>query len=95
MKIDAILPQAIAWGKTNKEQHAGFQALWCTLDHVLPRSRGGTNDPANLVTACYMCHFGRAHFTLEEVGFADPRCREPVKSEWDGLTRLLTAKVQV
>lgn len=28
-----------------------------TIDHVLPQSRGGTNDPNNLVTACSSCNF--------------------------------------
>lgn len=27
-----------------------------TLDHVRPVERGGTNDPANLVTACATCN---------------------------------------
>jgi hypothetical protein len=29
------------------------------------------------------------HYTLEEVGLADPRLREPIRSTWDGLERLL------
>ena len=27
-----------------------------TLDHILPRSRGGDNSPLNIVTACVMCN---------------------------------------
>lgn len=27
-----------------------------TLDHIQPTSRGGTNEPANLATACLMCN---------------------------------------
>lgn len=27
-----------------------------TLDHVLPRSRGGDNSPVNIVTACLQCN---------------------------------------
>lgn len=30
-----------------------------TLDHLTPRSRGGSNKPANLVTACARCNFTR------------------------------------
>ena len=30
-----------------------------TLDHLKPRSRGGTNDPRNLVTCCYSCNSSR------------------------------------
>src|SRR4029079_18425520 len=27
-----------------------------TLDHILPRSRGGDNSPLNIVTACIACN---------------------------------------
>jgi 5-methylcytosine-specific restriction endonuclease McrA len=27
-----------------------------TLDHVVPRSKGGTDDESNLVVACYPCN---------------------------------------
>lgn len=30
-----------------------------TLDHLLPRSSGGTNEPTNLVTACRSCNCSR------------------------------------
>lgn len=30
-----------------------------TLDHLIPYSQGGTNDAANLVTACHKCNSSR------------------------------------
>ena len=30
-----------------------------TLDHLLPRSAGGTNDATNLITACRACNSSR------------------------------------
>lgn len=30
--------------------------LTATLDHVVPQSGGGTDDPANLATACHACN---------------------------------------
>lgn len=30
-----------------------------TLDHVVPRSRGGSDKPDNLVTCCYECNDSR------------------------------------
>lgn len=30
-----------------------------TLDHLVPRSTGGTNAPTNLVTACVQCNSAR------------------------------------
>jgi 5-methylcytosine-specific restriction endonuclease McrA len=33
---------------------------FATIDHVLPRSRGGTNDPTNLVVCCGPCNRAKA-----------------------------------
>ncbi len=86
-RIRAIYPDALRWGPKNADQHAAFQALWLQYDHVLPHARGGTNDPDNILITCAPCNFGRWHYTLREVGVADPRTREPVRSGWDGLER--------
>lgn len=32
-------------------------SLYCTIDHVIPRSRGGTWDYENLVGACSPCNY--------------------------------------
>lgn len=32
-----------------------------TLDHVIPRSRGGTDQSSNLVTACRRCNTKKAN----------------------------------
>lgn len=49
----------------------GFTCVYCqrdlhqadpfevTLDHLLPRSLGGTHEPTNLVTACRSCNSSR------------------------------------
>jgi hypothetical protein len=29
------------------------------VDHIFPVSKGGTNDPANLVSSCYDCNRGK------------------------------------
>jgi 5-methylcytosine-specific restriction endonuclease McrA len=87
--IDKRLPGAIRWDQaTNSGCHAGFWTLWGSVDHVIPRARGGRNEADNLVTACMVCNFAREHFTLEQLGLADPRSRPPVLDGWDGLTRL-------
>jgi len=33
------------------------------VDHVKPRSKGGTNDPSNLVTSCEPCNAGKSDRT--------------------------------
>ncbi len=37
-----------------------------TVDHVLPISRGGTNDLDNLVLACQPCNVSKGNSTLDE-----------------------------
>jgi 5-methylcytosine-specific restriction endonuclease McrA len=37
-----------------------------TLDHILPRSRGGDNSPVNVVTACVPCNNRKSDRTPAE-----------------------------
>jgi len=37
-----------------------------TLDHILPRSRGGDNSPVNVVTACIACNNRKGSRTPDE-----------------------------
>lgn len=39
-----------------------------TVDHVLPKSRGGKNSFTNLVCACFECNTKKADMTPEEAG---------------------------
>lgn len=39
-----------------------------TIDHVLPRSRGGRHDWANVVASCVRCNHHKADRTPEEAG---------------------------
>jgi hypothetical protein len=45
-----------------------FHGSELTLDHVLPRSRGGRNTWENLVTACKKCNQAKDSRTPEEAG---------------------------
>jgi HNH endonuclease len=36
------------------------------VDHILPRSRGGTDDRANLAPACRRCNMEKLNFTPDE-----------------------------
>ena len=42
-----------------------------TLDHILPRSRGGDNSPVNVVTACVACHYAEARVEWRKYLFMD------------------------
>ena len=86
-RINSNYPSVARWGPKELEQHAAFQAMWAQYDHVVPHAKGGTNDLENIVLTCAACNFGRAEYSLEEVGVADPRDRPPVRTTWDGLER--------
>ena len=52
-----------------RKARTGLEHDEMTVDHVLPRSRGGSNnDFANLVTACRPCNGRKADRTPEEAG---------------------------
>lgn len=87
-KLNRLMPETARWGARNADKHSALAALSASLDHVTPHSRGGSNEESNLMTACNACQFGRGQWTLEEVGFLDPREFPPVCDSWDGLTRL-------
>ena len=36
------------------------------LDHVIPQSQGGTNDPTNLITSCQWCNKRRQAKTIAQ-----------------------------
>jgi hypothetical protein len=38
-----------------------------TLDHKIPRSKGGTNEPDNLATCCFICNSIKSGKSYEEV----------------------------
>ena len=48
-----------------------------TLDHVVPRSRGGRSSWENLVACCYKCNNSKGNRTPEEAGFALARRPRP------------------
>jgi 5-methylcytosine-specific restriction endonuclease McrA len=52
----------------------GHRCQYCdsgaeTLDHVVPRSRGGRHVWENLVAACRRCNHAKADRTLDELGW--------------------------
>ena len=66
----------------------GWQCVYCgttagrlTLDHVIPRSRGGESVWENVVTSCAPCNLRKGDRSLEQVGMELkilPRPPQPV-----------------
>jgi 5-methylcytosine-specific restriction endonuclease McrA len=48
-------------------QYCGTKAKGLTIDHIIPRSRGGKHSWSNLVTACPECNRKKGGRTLQEV----------------------------
>jgi hypothetical protein len=53
-------------------QYCGHRGNVVTLhvDHLVPASRGGTDDPSNLVTACWSCNLEKGNRTGWEYRFS-------------------------
>lgn len=62
-------------------ERPGSEAL--TIDHVLPRSRGGKSNWENCVLACLDCNGRKANRTPEEARM--PLLKRPVRPKWQPL----------
>ena len=66
----------------------GGRCVYCTasatsIDHVIPRSRGGGHTWENVVSACHRCNHIKADRTLKELGWRLRSLpREPVGAAW-------------
>lgn len=61
-------------------QYCGRESKELTLDHVLPRFRGGPHSWENVVTACIPCNHRKAGRTPKEAGMKmrqEPRIPRP------------------
>ena len=66
------------------ECHFAYWELAPTIDHVIPVSRGGTDDETNWVTTSMVKNAAKANFRLEEIGWS--LLPEITGAGWDGLT---------
>jgi 5-methylcytosine-specific restriction endonuclease McrA len=57
-----------------------FPRFDLTIDHVIPRSRGGTDTWENLVLACSGCNLRKRDRTPEEAQM--PLIRKPISPHW-------------
>lgn len=66
--------KGVVLSKENVFKRDGFQCQYCgtqkdlTLDHIIPKAKGGKTSWNNLVTACKRCNSRKGDYTLEEVG---------------------------
>ncbi len=66
----------------------GGRCVYCTatatsIDHVVPRSRGGGHSWENVVSACHKCNHLKADRQLKELGWRLRTApREPIGTAW-------------
>ncbi|UOQ52746.1 HNH endonuclease [Hymenobacter cellulosivorans] len=84
--------KGIALSRHNIMKRDHFECQYCgstknlTLDHVLPRSRGGDSSWTNLLTACARCNHAKGHRTPSEAGLTIRQ--QPKKPTLSGFLRL-------
>ena len=69
--VEQWLTAGASYRKDTGRALRGFPCAYCgdpasTLDHVIPRVAGGTDDPRNLVPACRSCNGSKSGKYLNE-----------------------------
>jgi len=89
----------VAFSRRNLYRRDGFACQYCgrrrppdelSIDHVVPRSRGGATNWENCVLACVRCNSKKADKTPRERGLR--LRRPPKKPTWSALTEALPAE---
>tara|TARA_R100000656_G_scaffold39190_1_gene32872 strand:- start:63 stop:527 length:465 start_codon:yes stop_codon:yes gene_type:complete len=77
--------QKVPLTRENVFKRDGYACVYCgmdvkrflTIDHVVPRSKGGEDSFENWVTACMGCNFEKDDLSVEEWGKEHPNPRRP------------------
>jgi len=89
--LDKELPQSgVNRGRTNLETHGIIHLMWPVADHIIPWNLGGPTSLDNLVSSCPPCNYGKAGYTLGQIGLTSPLNRPTHIDGWDGLISILS-----
>ncbi len=61
----------VLWRDRYTCQYCGEKHKKMTVDHIIPKSRGGSDAFENLVVACWNCNDDKGNRTAEEFGYPD------------------------
>lgn len=75
-------------------QYCGKHSRDLTLDHIIPRSRGGQSTWENLVASCKACNGKKGNRLLKEVNMRLLRQPRPLTQEYAGLFLLRYPKLR-
>src|SRR5579863_1308056 len=74
-------------------QYCGKRSRELTLDHIIPRSRGGLSTWENLVACCKYCNGKKGNRFLKDVNMHLIRAPRPLSQEYAGIFLLRYPKV--
>lgn len=85
LAMGLLMPQSFPMHPTWKvsKSHEIYWELWPVIDHVLPVTRHGSNDDANLVTTSTRNNTAKGASLLSELGWSVRPI--PDSPSWDGL----------
>lgn len=91
-RYDRLPRQDVKFTRKNITEHYKRKCCYCgiqvkaddwNLDHVQPRSKGGTTDWTNIVLSCISCNTRKADKTPEEAGMR--LLVQPSRPKWKGV----------
>jgi hypothetical protein len=88
---DGYVVKPVTFSPLNVYKRDKFTCQYCgvqktkelSMDHIMPKSRGGATNWMNIVLACTDCNFKKADRTPGEAGM--PLRRQPFKPKWSQL----------
>ena len=88
--IRSVYRTCVPFSKRNVLIRDGFRCAYCgkqhgkmTIDHIIPRSRGGRSTFENCVTCCRSCNLKKGYHTPSEAGmYLRLRPSQPTISEF-------------
>ncbi|MEY4180170.1 MAG: hypothetical protein RLY70_3744 [Planctomycetota bacterium] len=98
---DRVPKNVVTFSRRNLYRRDQYTCQYCgarpgteelTIDHVQPRSRGGTSNWENCVLACLDCNQKKANRTPREASMPLPR--SPVRPTWSPLYARHTVRVK-
>jgi len=100
-RYDRVPATAVAFSRRNVAKRDHYTCQYCgvqpgkdqiTIDHIVPRSRGGASSWTNCVAACVACNAEKADRTPEQAGM---RLRKtPIRPLWKPLFAARDAQVE-
>jgi 5-methylcytosine-specific restriction endonuclease McrA len=99
--FDRLPSAAVTFSRRNVAKRDHYTCQYCgeqpggegiTIDHVIPRSRGGSSTWTNCVAACEQCNALKGDRTPEQAGMK--LRRRPVRPEWKPFYAALGGRIE-